>query len=87
MYGTDAGIHQWGEHALLRPAGVEITIPSSCIHRKVTLYPESDNLTDSSFYVCMDYPVTNVIVPSKPEVGVMFLVRGDDLEPWRALAL
>ena len=57
-------------YALLRPVGVEITILSSCIHRKVTPYPEPHNLTDSSFYVCMVYPaVTNVIVPSKPEVG------------------
>ena len=60
-----------GLYALLRPVGVEITIPSSCIHRKVTLYPEPDNLTDSSFYICMDYPVTNVR-PSKKKH--MFLV-------------
>lgn len=56
------------------------------------LYPEPDNLTDPSFCVCIDYqrphfPITDVIVPSYPEVGDMLLVKGDDPEPWRALAL
>ena len=92
MHGSDVGIHQWGKHALLRPAGVQITVPSSCIQRKVMLYPEPANLSDPSFFVCIDYqrpefPVTNVIVPSYPEVGDMLLVKGDDPEPWRALAL
>ena len=86
MYGSDPGFHQWDKHALLRPAGVEIKIPSSCIHQKVMLYPEPDNVTDPSFYVCIDYqrrhfPVSNVIVPSYPEAGDMLLVKGDNPEP------
>lgn len=72
--------------------GSEVTLPSSCIQRKVMLYPEPDNLTDPSFYVCIDYqrphfPVSSVIVPVYPEVGDMILVKGDDPEPWRALVL
>ena len=49
MQGTDAGSHPWGKGALLRPAGSEVTVPSSCFQRKVMLYPEPDNLTDPSF--------------------------------------
>ena len=92
VQGTDTEVHRWSKGALLRPTGSEITLPSSCIQRKVMLYPESDNLTDPSFYVCIDYerphfPVSSVIVPVYPEVGDMILVKGDDPEPWRALVL
>ena len=90
VQGTDTEVHRWSKGALLRPTGSEVTLPSSCIQRKVMLYPEPDNLTDPSFYVCIDYqrphfPVSSVIVPVYPEVGDMILVKGDDPEPWRAL--
>lgn len=92
VQGTDTEVHRWSKGALLRPTGSEVTLPSSCIQRKVMLYPEPDNLTDPSFYVCIDYqrphfPVSSVIVPVYPEVGDMILVKGDDPEPWRALVL
>ena len=68
IQGTDTEVHRWSKGALLRPTGSEVTLPSSCIQRKVMLYPEPDNLTDPSFYVCIDYqrphfPVSSVIVP------------------------
>ena len=92
VQGTDTEVHRWSKGALLRLTGSEVTLPSSCIQRKVMLYPEPDNLTDPSFYVCIDYqrphfPVSSVIVPVYPEVGDMILVKGDDPEPWRALVL
>ena len=92
VQGTDTEVHRWSKGAMLRLTGSEVTLPSSCIQHKVMLYPEPDNLTDPSFYVCIDYqrphfPVSSVIVPVYPEVGDMILVKGDDPEPWRALVL
>ena len=92
MHGSEKAIHLWGKGALVRPSGVEFTVPSSSIKRKVMLFPDPGNLLDPSTYISIDYqrpnfPVTSVIVPIYPEVADMILVKGDDPEPWRALVL
>ena len=92
MHGSEKAIHLWGKGALVRPSGVEFTVPSLSIKRKVMLFPDPGNLLDPSTYISIDYqrpnfPVTSVIVPIYPEVADMILVKGDDPEPWRALVL
>ena len=56
------------------------------------LFPDPENLDDTSMYICIDFqrqcfPLPSVIVPCYPEVDDMLLIKGDDPEPWRAVVL
>lgn len=92
MNGSERGVYQWGKGALLSPSATEIILLSSSIQRKVMLFPDPDNLSDPNMYILVDFqrphfPLTSVVVPCYPEVGDMLLIKGDDPEPWRGLAL
>ena len=92
MHGSDRAVDQWSKGTLLSPSNIERIFPSSSIQRKVMLFPDPDNLSDPSKFILVDFqrpefPLASVVVPWYPEVGDMLLIKGDDPEPWRGLAL
>ena len=82
--------HPWTKYLVVETSGTERVCHASSIRRHIILCEDSRNLASERQLVCIDYkrpdfPITFVTVPSWPLEGDMVLVKGDDVEPWRAL--
>lgn len=82
--------HSFSNYLVIEPSGTEIVRLASCIKQHVILCEDNRNLSSPTHLVCVDFnrpdfPITAVSVPYCPVEGDMVLVKGDELEPWRAL--
>lgn len=82
--------HSFSNYLVIEPSGTEIVRLASCIKRHVILCEDNRNLSSPTHLVCVDFnrpdfPITAVSVRYCPVEGDMVLVKGDELEPWRAL--
>ena len=82
--------HSFSKYLVLEPSGTELVGHVASIKRPVMLCEDNLNLRSPNHLVCIDYsrpdfPITSVSVPYWPVQGDMVLIKGDELEPWRAL--
>ena len=77
--------HSWSKHLVVQLSGTERVCHATNIRSHVIVFEDGTRNLVCTDYHRPDFPITSVTVPSWPIEGDMVLVKGDDVEPWRAL--